>query len=306
MLARIIVVGGLAVASLGGCVSQGTHDDLKRRYDHAQATLETREATLAQLRQQHDEAKTRIAALDVERATLTERVAALQREAEAHETEISRLRGEQARLTEEQTRLNNELAATVKDRSRLRESTARLQEALADLSRRKAEAERRVSEFRELLARFKALIDAGTLSVKIIEGRMVIALPSDVLFDSGSATLSTAGRAAVREVSTVLASMDNRRFQVEGHTDDVPIHTPAYASNWELSTARALGVVKAMVDAGVEPTHVSAAGLGEFHPVAGNDTPEGRTQNRRIEIVMLPDLSMLPGFDELSRVVAQP
>jgi chemotaxis protein MotB len=181
-----------------------------------------------------------------------------------------------------------------------------LQEALAELSKRKAEAERRVNEFRDLLARFKSLIDAGKLSVKMVDGRMVLALPSDVLFDSGSATLSAGGAAAVAEVSTVLATMTDRRFQVEGHTDNVPIRTAAYPSNWELASARALGVVKAMVTAGMQASLVSAAGFGEFRPATTNDTAEGRQQNRRIEIVLQPDLSMLPGFDELSSAVSQP
>jgi chemotaxis protein MotB len=132
---------------------------------------------------------------------------------------------------------------------------------------------------------------------------MVLALPSDVLFDSGSATLSTAGMTAVTEVAAILSAMTDRRFQVEGHTDNVPIRTNQFPSNWELANARALGVVKAMVGAGMSANALSAAGFGEFHPVATNDTSEGRTQNRRIEIVLQPDLSMLPGFDELSRAV---
>jgi len=299
MLVRVGLVVGLCAVAVGGCVSQGTHDELKNQYDQSQATLAEREASLAALQEQHAALTTRMETLEAQRADLVRRVDALQTEAEARQAELARGAAEQTRLTEE-------LAATLKDRSRLRDSTARLQEALAELSKRKAEAERRVNEFRDLLARFKSLIDAGKLSVKMVDGRMVLALPSDVLFDSGSATLSAGGATAVVEVSTVLATMTDRRFQVEGHTDNVPIRTAAYPSNWELASARALGVVKAMVNAGMQASLVSAAGFGEFRPATTNDTPEGRQQNRRIEIVLQPDLSMLPGFDELSTAVSAP
>jgi chemotaxis protein MotB len=103
-------------------------------------------------------------------------------------------------------------------------------------------------------------------------------------------------------VSEVLASIPERKFQVEGHTDDVPIKTAQYPSNWELAAARSMMVVKEMVTAGMPPERISAASFGEFKPALANDTPEGRAANRRIEIVLVPDLSSLPGFDELSRV----
>ena len=138
---------------------------------------------------------------------------------------------------------------------------------------------------------------------KIADGRMVLALPTDVLFASGKAKLSDAGKAAVTEVTAVLVTLHKRRFQVEGHTDNVPIKTPRYPSNWELSAARALGVVKTMLEANMTGALVSAAGFGEFRPVATNDTPEGRGANRRIEIVLVPDLSSLPGFSELKKAM---
>jgi chemotaxis protein MotB len=73
---------------------------------------------------------------------------------------------------------------------------------------------------------------------------------------------------------------------VEGHTDDVPIKSAAFPSNWELSAARAIAVVRFLQDQGVDPAKLAAAGYGEYQPIAGNDTPEGRAQNRRIEITL--------------------
>jgi chemotaxis protein MotB len=93
----------------------------------------------------------------------------------------------------------------------------------------------------------------------------------------------------------VLAELDDRRFQVEGHTDNVPIATERFPSNWELSSARALSVVQLLVRGGVAPESLSGAGYGEFQPVASNDDRESRRRNRRIEIVMLPNLDVIAG-----------
>ena len=95
------------------------------------------------------------------------------------------------------------------------------------------------------------------------------------------------------EVAGVLAAFPDRQFQVEGHTDNVPISTERFPSNWELSSARALAVVRLLADSGVAPENVSGAAFGEYQPVASNDDRESRRRNRRIEIVMLPNLDVI-------------
>ncbi len=168
-----------------------------------------------------------------------------------------------------------------------------LQERLQALSQVEQEVQERNRIYEEMLGRFRSLINAGQLNVSIVRGRMVIQLPQDVLFPSGSATLSSDGRQAISQVGTVLSELADRTFQVEGHTDDVPISTAQFPSNWELSSARALSVVRVLIQAGVAPERLSGAGYGEYQPVASNDTPEGRRLNRRIEIVMLPNLDVI-------------
>jgi chemotaxis protein MotB len=96
----------------------------------------------------------------------------------------------------------------------------------------------------------------------------------------------------------VLSTVGDRDFLVAGHTDNVPIRTALFPSNWELSTRRAVEVVHILVAQGMSPKVLAAAGYGEFDPVAANDTPEHRAQNRRIEIVLQPNLSDLPPLDE--------
>jgi chemotaxis protein MotB len=161
---------------------------------------------------------------------------------------------------------------------------------LEELKKQQAAAEARVAQFNDLIKRFQKLADAGKLKVVLRQGRMLIELPSDVLFDSGKAEINQAGKATVQEVGKVLASMPDRRFQVAGHTDNVKISTARFASNWELSTARGVDVLKVLVTSKVKPENLSAAGYGEFDPVAANDTTENKQKNRRIEITLVPNL----------------
>ena len=230
-------------------------------------------------------------------AAVTERDGRISSLAEALEAE----KAHAASLDAERERLTAEKARLLSDTSSLKSSVAEMEAALQDLAARKAQADARIAEFRSLLARFQSLIDAGKLKVKIAYGRMVVELATNVLFASGSADLSPQGKSAIVEVSKVLATIPGRDFQVEGHTDNVPIKTSQYPSNWKLAAARSLTVVKTMVDAGLPPDRVSAASYGDWKPVQSNDTPDGRSGNRRIEIVVVPDLSSLPGFDELNK-----
>jgi chemotaxis protein MotB len=291
-------IGLILLGLLCGCVSQSKYDELKKKYDDAQASLAERDRKVVTLEQAVAQAEAQGRSLQGLIDEATRQNAVLAERLANKDAELTSLETENAEVTDEMAKL-------VKDRSALKESTARLQLALLELNKRKAEAEKRVAELKGLMAKFKSLIDAGKLQVKMVDGRMVLVLPTDVLFDSGSAKLATAGKQAITEVATVLKTMADRRFQVEGHTDNVPIKTAQYPSNWELSQARALVVVKAMTDAGMKGAALSAAGYGEHHPAAKNDSDHGRSENRRIEIVVVPDLSMLPGFEELKKIVEQ-
>lgn len=280
----------LAAHGFAGCVTRGEYDDLKRRYDRARDQLAERQERVGTLGASFSESQAEVRRLEGEN--------------DRARSQVQNLQQERALLRDEQHKLTLQMTELLEDRSRLKQTTQQLSEAIAELSQRKAEAERRVAEFRSLLARFKKLIDAGTLKVTISEGRMVLQLPTDVLFDSGSARLSKPGAEAIAEITRVLAEVPERRYQVEGHTDNVPIHNPKYRDNWELAAARGLGVVRAMVEGGLDSNLLSAASYGEFHPVASNDSEAGRRLNRRIEIIVVPDLSMLPGYQELQQAVS--
>ena len=218
------------------------------------------------------------------------------------EVYIVELQDEIRQLTIERKKLLDEKARILKDKANLQGSVEEMEKALKELEERKAEVDKRLGEFRSLIARFQAMVDAGKLRVKIVKGRMIVEMASDILFNSGSATLGQEGRETIEEVAMLLASIPERAFQVAGHTDDVPIRSARFPSNWELSTARAVTVVKAMVEAGMPPTRISAAGYADTQPGVENIDKETRAANRRIEIEVVPDLSAMPGFDELQKL----
>lgn len=200
------------------------------------------------------------------------------------------------------SQLERRLGKATDDKESLRASIVQMKQALQEMSERKKETERRMAEFRRLVSRLKSFTESGQLTVKIVDGRMVVALPGDVLFKSGSARLSEEGGKTVTSVANILKDIGKRDFQVEGHTDNVPIKTSQFPSNWELASQRAANVVKQMLDAGMPKNRISVASFADTRPVASNDEAEGRQLNRRIEIVIVPDMSALPGYDELNKL----
>ncbi len=170
---------------------------------------------------------------------------------------------------------------------------------LAELRRAQEEREKELSTYKQLFAKLKKLIDAGTIKVVFRKGKMMVAMSSAVLFDSGKAELKEDGKATLAEITEALASVSDRDFLVAGHTDNVPIKSRRFKSNWDLSTARAVTVVDYMIERGFPAPHIGAAGFAEFDPVGSNDTEEGRAENRRIEIILVPNLGELKGIREM-------
>lgn len=191
--------------------------------------------------------------------------------------------------TNELSKYQSQLANTSKEKTQLRSSL--------DEMNKRDEAQRR--EFADLQQRLKKLSDAGTLSVRMIDGKLVVNLGSDILFPSGSAKLSREGLKTIVEVAQQLKSIPDKKFQIEGHTDNVPISTAIFPSNWELASARSVMVVKEMIKQGFSPQHISAATYADFAPIQSNDTKEGKAANRRIAIVIIPDLSVVPGLKDM-------
>jgi chemotaxis protein MotB len=284
MSGRVVAFVLMLVLSVAGCVKKSDYEALQRRAKDDKANSEQQ---LAQERARGVSLERALAEERAKNQQLTDEITRLQEE----------LAAAQARIVAQQEQLTD----MVKNSTSLKASIQEMQDALNVLHEQKRQTEARVAEFKKLLNSFKALIDAGKLKVKVVRGRMVVELPSDVLFASGSIDLSEGGKSAVSDVGSIFVTMKDREFQVEGHTDNQPIKTARFPSNWELAAGRAIAVAQILVNAGLSPTHVSAASFGEFRPVSSNEKPESRAHNRRIEIVLVPDLSKVPGFEELER-----
>ena len=136
-------------------------------------------------------------------------------------------------------------------------------------------------------------LESRDVTISNLQGRLTVNILDNVMFDSGEAILKPDGQAVMRKIAAILAEHPELKIHVIGYTDNVPIRPEArsrFASNWELSTARALAAVHFLTErAGVDPRRVGAIGYGEFRPVADNATPEGRARNRRIAITILPN-----------------
>ena len=175
---------------------------------------------------------------------------------------------------------------------------------LQTLREQKAESDKRAAAIEDIQKQFAKMIDTGQLRVSARHGELVVSLPSEVLFNSGSAELSKTGEYAVVEVAAVLKKLADRHFLVVGHTDNQDFAKPKTGSaeaaacvpkdNWQLSTERALTVTRVLVTAGMKQENLIAAGVGDHDPIASNTTAEGRQKNRRIEIALLPAINELP------------
>ena len=222
-------------------------------------------------------------------------------ELKVKQDKINELLKEKLSLRSSMSQMEGSVDELSQEKAELEKQKKEMEQALEELKKRKEESEARIAEFKGLLDKFKAFIDTGKLKIKIIDGRMVIVLSSDVLFTSGSKALSTNGKKAVAEVTEILAKIENRKFQVEGHTDSDKLRVIGQ-TNWNLAAERAINVLNTMISSGMPEAKISAASFGDSRPLVPNTTKANKAQNRRIEIVVVPDLSLLPGYDDLKRM----
>jgi len=194
--------------------------------------------------------------------------------------------------------MKGSMSKSDREKVELLEKLAKMNKTLEDMQRAQEAAEKRAKAFRDLVAKFKAMVDAGKLQVEVRNGLMIVKLPDNILFDPGKTDLKKEGQEAIAQVTSILNGIEGRKFQVAGHTDNRPIRAGKFRDNWELSAQRALTVTDLMIKSGMDPKRLSAAGYADVLPVATNDSDDGRKQNRRIEIVLVPNLEDLPSIDD--------
>ncbi|MEL6342853.1 MAG: OmpA family protein [Myxococcota bacterium] len=182
-------------------------------------------------------------------------------------------------------------AATEQQIADARTRIGALEEEAERLAAEKAALEEKTGEYTSLLSELESEIAAGQVTITELSGKLTVQLSNALLFDSGATALKKEGQAALEKVAGVLNEVSDREIRVEGHTDNVPVRSGApYPDNWALSALRAREVVVLLVEAGIPQDNIALVGFGDQRPVADNSTPEGRADNRRTEIVLVPRL----------------
>lgn len=255
---RIALLTVAFAVALAGCVKKSTHQKALAENKRLQSELAETQQKLAETEQ----------TLSARIKELESQLGILDETTKSKEAELGKVRGEKE--------------ATMAE--------------LQELRRQKEAAEKRLAAYKALQDKFRKLVDTGKLQVVFRNGQMTLKLPSGILFPSGSEKLSKDGELAISDVVNILMEFKDRRFIVAGHTDNQPIKTRKFPNNWYLSTARANSVVQHMLKQGFPGTSVAASGYGEFDPVAPNDTDANRELNRRIEIILVPNLEELPSL----------
>jgi len=258
-----IFIGFLAIVIIG--LSSFSAWSFWQQLDKAKADLEAE-------KQKSEEAKTEGASTAMElkgkNATLEKNLAETMKMVESLEASKSTL--EQAKS--ELERVNNSLAV----------ENTRLQQQIREATSLK---ERLTSELTQQL-------NAKDVTINQLQGKLSVDILNRVLFDLGKADLKDEGKKILSDVAKVLENLPNRPIHVIGHTDNIPFKggTGRFRSNWDLSAGRAVAAVQYLQEqAGIDPMRLAAVGHSEFHPIASNDTEDGRAQNRRITLVIMPE-----------------
>ena len=258
MIARSAVVLSLWMAGLPGCVVlESTYEAEKERREIAEEELDVQQRQVSNLTREVRELAERI-----ERTTL-----------------------EGESLRKERTGLLNELEDM---RQELEQTEVQLAEERRLREQKDADIAVIKGTYGSLVEQLEGEVAKGEIEIYRLRGRLQIRALEKILFPSGSADTKPEGRELLAKIATQLEGRPEA-IRVEGHTDSVPISTARYASNWELSGARAVQVVRYLITHGVAPDRISAAAYGPYRPIADNGTPEGRVRNRRIEIVLVPE-----------------
>lgn len=214
-----------------------------------------------------------------------------QRDMTALRDQIAQIEQDKGSLLNDKKRLMDELSMVGKEKGALSKDLKNALDRVEDL---KTQAAKRKAALDALKGKLQSMVAAGKLRVRTDRGRMIVEMAEQVLFDVGRYRLKQDGKDALEQLTPILVTLEARNYQVAGHTDD----TGSDITNWNLSVNRAREVVFHMIEMGMPPHRISASGYGKFAPVSDNDTPEGRAQNRRIEIVLVPNIEELMGFGE--------
>ncbi len=313
-MARKFLMVLVILAGFSSCVSSKVFNDLQSKYDKEQEKNAALNEKLQQERaanlQKISDLKDEYTALSNEKEKLQQKIEQLQTEYENLQNSYDALDKTSSSALSENSKRNRQLLAELEEKeNNLETEKQRLGKLEKDLNARG----KRIDELEGIIAAKdakmnalkNAVSDALTnfegkgLTVEQRNGKVYVSMENKLLFDSGSWAVNKDGRKAVEQLGQVLAQNPDISVLIEGHTDNVPYGGKGeLQDNWDLSTKRATAIVHILQEnKDIDPQNLTAAGRGEFAPVASNETAEGRAKNRRIEVILTPKL------DEISKAL---
>lgn len=267
----LIAVSALLVCS--SCVTKKKYLLAENGRLEAIARGDDLQNQLAGCRDDNDKLNTRLSGLERDTVRLGQNIRNYENMLNANMSEQEKLN---ALLSQKMTELDN------------RERT--INELQDMINAQNAKVQKLLSSVKEALLGFSS----DELTVREKDGKVYVAMSDKLLFESGSANVDKRGKEALAKLAEVLNKQTDIDVYIEGHTDSKPISTARFKDNWDLSVIRATSVVRILTkDYGVNPLQIQPSGRGEFMPVDNNETPEGRSKNRRTEIIMAPKLDKL-------------
>ena len=302
----------LALSLISSCVSKKVYTELEEKYDKLRennSSLFSENQDLIEKKKELEESKLKLQSeidkLSSAKDKLTNAVDQLEEKKRKLEKEYDNLSEMSAEQLSDKEKQNRELLVQLQEKeSRLSEESARLEKLQTELNQRSE----RVDQLENLIAskeaamqRLKDAVSSALqgfegkgLTVERKNGKVYVSMENKLLFGSGSWSVGDQGRSAVVNLAGVLKKNPDINVLIEGHTDNVPYGGKgAVSDNWDLSTKRATAIVRILVHNNVDPKQITAAGRSKFLPVASNSSVTGKAKNRRIEIILAPNLDAI-------------
>jgi len=301
--------------TLNACVSKKVYQELETKFNK----LRTSNAELIKekddlvavkngLETELTSLKSDFEKLSIEKQNLSQELLALQNKYKNLDESYKVLSTQSSQKLAEQSEKNQELLAQLEEKEqKLAEESLRLENLQNELNARSEQIEELQSLIDAKEAQMQQLktaisnalhnFEGNGLTVVHKNGKIYVSMENKLLFNSGSWAVGTEGKKAVEQLAAVLSENPDINVLIEGHTDNVPYTGATLLDNWDLSVKRATAIVRILKNEGVDPMQITAAGRSEFVPVGSNETNEGKAKNRRIEIILAPNL------DEISKLL---
>ena len=316
MIKKLLILT-LVIFTSTSCVSsklykelEGKYTNLKNDYDSLNANSESVLYDKNALQNQFDQLQNEYDATVLERNQLQQDVTALQKKYDALNDSYTALEQNSSKAIADNVQKNRELLAQLDakemalaaENNRLLKLEADMQERsqrIAELEALIASKDQAMRDLKDAISKALTAFEGKGLTVEQRDGKVYVSMENKLLFKSGSWAIGSEGRTAIEQLGSVLAANPDIAVLIEGHTDNDPFSSGGQiADNWDLSTKRATAIVQILNEnQAINPESLTAAGRGEFAPIASNETSEGKAKNRRIEVVLTPKL------DEISKLL---